>query len=284
MAAAQGASQDSLRAAQQAANSLRRATQSLQAIQAAQQAARDLARTAPNTVKNGLQAGGLVVMPGAAPGATDGGAGLWQGANLPTESTNGGRTQVTVRQNEQKAILTWKEFSVGRETDLYFDQRSGGADAGNWIALNRVGPGAAPSQILGSIKAEGQVYVINQSGIIFGGASQVNVSTLVASSLSLSNGQFMAGINNPLGGGSADAYVPPQFGYLGQRAPEWSICDRRSQTSAAHRDRRASGGCVGSGRRADHNAQRRQGDAVCAACRQFRIDFGAGWPGHHGCG
>ncbi|HVQ67654.1 MAG TPA: filamentous hemagglutinin family protein [Bradyrhizobium sp.] len=215
--ALQSAPQESLRAAQQAANSLRRATQSIQAMQAAQQAARDLARNAPSTVQNGLRAGGLVVMPGAAPGATDGGAGLWQGANLPTESTNGGRTQVTVKQNEQKAILTWKEFSVGRETDLYFDQRAGGADASNWIALNRVGPGAAPSQILGSIKAEGQVYVINQSGIIFGGASQVNVGTLVASSLSLTNEQLLAGINTSIVRGG---YMHlPQFGDYNPNIP-----------------------------------------------------------------
>ncbi|WP_176454749.1 filamentous haemagglutinin family protein [Tardiphaga sp. OK246] len=218
MAAAQGASQ----AAQQASNSLRRATLSLQAMQAAQQAARDLARTAPNTVKNGLQAGGLAVMPGATPSATDGGAGSWQGANLPTESANGGRTQVTVKQNEQKAILSWKEFNVGRETDLYFDQRAGGADAKNWIALNRVDSGAAPSQVLGSIKAEGQVYVINRNGIIFGGVSQVNVNTLVASSLSLSNAQFMAGINKELyvfNDASGNSIAMPQFGYLGQQTP-----------------------------------------------------------------
>ncbi|WP_441240899.1 filamentous haemagglutinin family protein [Tardiphaga sp. 768_D3_N2_1] len=218
MAAAQGASQ----AAQQASNALRRATQSLQAMQAAQQAARDFAQTAPNTVKNGLQAGGLVVMPGATSGATDGGAGLWQGANLPIESVTGGRTQVTVKQNEQKAILNWKEFNVGRETDLYFDQRAGGAKASEWIALNRVDSGAAPSQVLGSIKAEGQVYVINRNGIIFGGASQVNVNTLVASSLSLSNAQFMAGINKELyvfNDSSGNSIAMPQFGYLGQQTP-----------------------------------------------------------------
>ena len=218
----QAASQEASRAAQQASNSLKRATQSIQAMQAAQQAARDLARTAPSTVKNGLQAGGLVVMPGATPGATDGGAGLWQGANLPTESTNGGRTQVTVKQNEQKAILTWKEFNVGRETDLYFDQRAGGTGAQNWIALNRVDSGIAPSQILGSIKAEGQVYVINRNGIVFGGASQINVHTLVASSLSLSNAQFMAGINKELyvfNDQSGNSIAMPQFGYLGQQKP-----------------------------------------------------------------
>lgn len=223
VAAAQSASQQASRAALQASNSLRRATQSIQAMQAAQQAARNLAATAPSTVPNGLRPGGLVVMPGATPGATDGGAGLWQGANLPTEAQNGDRTQVTVKQNQQKAILSWNEFNVGRETDLYFDQRAGGADAKNWIALNRVtGTGAAPSQILGSIKAEGQVYVINQNGIIFGGTSQVNVNTLVASSLSLSNQQFIAGINTELyvfNDQSGNSIAMPQFGYLGQPNP-----------------------------------------------------------------
>lgn len=218
VATAQAASQ----AAQQASNSLRRATLSIQAIQAAQQAARDAARAAPATAQNGLQAGGLVVMPGATPGATDGGAGLWQGAKLPTETVSGGRTQVTVRQTEQKAILNWKEFNVGRETDLYFDQRAGGSDASNWIALNRVDSGTAPSRVLGSIRAEGQVYVINRNGVIFGGASQVNVHTLVASSLSLSNAQFMAGINKELyvfNDSSGNSIAMPQFGYLGQKTP-----------------------------------------------------------------
>src|SRR5262249_2366114 len=40
-----------------------------------------------------------------------------------------------------------------------------------------------PSQILGSIKAEGTVYLINQNGIVFGGSSQVNVNSLLVSSL-----------------------------------------------------------------------------------------------------
>ncbi|WP_082646490.1 filamentous haemagglutinin family protein [Bradyrhizobium valentinum] len=220
--AAQSASQEASRAAQQAANSLKRATQSIQAMQAAQQAARDLARTAPSTVQNGLRSGGLVVMPNATPGATDGGAGLWQGANLPTEAKNGARTQVTVKQNQQKAILTWKEFNVGRETDLYFDQRAGGTDAKNWIALNRVDPSGAPSQILGSIKAEGQVYVINRNGIVFGGASQINVNTLVASSLSLSNQQFLAGINTSIvvSNGLAGYMHLPQFGDYNPNLPD----------------------------------------------------------------
>ncbi len=193
VAAGQAAQIEASRAAREAQNSLRRATLSIQAMQASQQAARDAARAQlnamPNIVPNGLRPGGLVP-----------GAGLWQGADLPTEIRDGDNADVTVKQRQQKAILEWETFNVGGNTELYFDQRAGGANASEWIALNRVLDGTAPSQILGSIKAEGQVYVINRNGIIFGGASQVNVGSLIASSLSLSNEQFMAGINHPLTG------------------------------------------------------------------------------------
>src|SRR5262249_59831274 len=43
----------------------------------------------------------------------------------------------------------------------------------------------APSQILGHVNALGSVYVINGNGIIFGAGSQINVHSLVASSLDI---------------------------------------------------------------------------------------------------
>ena len=96
--------------------------------------------------------------------------------NCPPRSANGDHADVTVKQTQQKAILEWETFNVGGNTELYFDQRAGGANASEWIALNRVLDNTArPSKILGSIKADGQVYIINRNGIIFGGASQVNV-------------------------------------------------------------------------------------------------------------
>ncbi|WP_195930271.1 filamentous haemagglutinin family protein [Hyphomicrobium album] len=175
-------------AAKRSIDMLGRASQAIQNMRAGQDAARALAKQGVSLVPNGMvrgaagQPNGLLV----APGADDPTSGLWQGADLPTEMRDGESANVTVKQNQQKAILTWESFNVGRETTLYFDQRAGGADAGSWIALNRVlDPGTAPSQILGSIKAEGQVYVINRNGIVFGGASQVNVGTLLASSLDI---------------------------------------------------------------------------------------------------
>jgi filamentous hemagglutinin family protein len=212
IAAGQAAQLEASRAARDAQNALKRATLSIQAMQASQQAARDAARAQlnamPNIVTNGLGTGGLVV-----------GNGLWQGADLPTEIRNGDSANVTVKQTQQKAILEWETFNVGGKTELYFDQRAGGANAKDWIALNRVtGLDTAPSKILGSIKAEGQVYVINRNGIIFGGASQVNVGTLVASSLSLTNQQFLAGINTSIVAGGY--FHLPQFGDYNPNLPD----------------------------------------------------------------
>lgn len=215
IAAAQSGAAEATRAARQAQNALKRATLAIQSMQATQAAARDAAKAAlaamPSGIPHGLKPGGLQIAPGAVPGSE-----LWQGANLPTEFTDGDRTKVTIEQKQKKAILTWETFNVSERTDLYFDQRAGGANAKEWIALNRVlDPGTSPSKILGSIKAEGQVYLINRNGIIFGGTSQVNVGTLVASSLSLSNQQFMAGINTalngPIGSGT-DVDTLPTFG------------------------------------------------------------------------
>ncbi|EIP99047.1 filamentous hemagglutinin family N-terminal domain protein, partial [Opitutaceae bacterium TAV1] len=134
-------------------------------------------------VPNGLAPGGLVVADGATPGSD-----LWQGADGPTQTHANGATVVDIRQQAQKAILTWEQFNVGRETTVNFDQQ-GNRD---WVALNRVNdPSARPSQIQGQIKADGSVYILNRNGVIFGGASQVNVGNLVAAAASMTNAQFL---------------------------------------------------------------------------------------------
>jgi filamentous hemagglutinin len=190
------------RAAANAQDRLARTTQALKAVRDMQSSARNAALNSgannlgkdPNhpgmmlpNVPDGLQPGGLVL------------SGQPIGAKNPQQTSSGGNVTVTVKQQEQQALLEWSSFNVGKKTTLYFDQRSGGSESGNWIAFNRVtDPSGSPSQILGSIKAEGQVYVINQNGIIFGGGSQVNVHALVASSLPINQNLLNQGLlNNP---------------------------------------------------------------------------------------
>ena len=165
-------------AARQTQDSLAQAARAVQDMQAVQAAARAAAAAAQSSVPNGLGAGGLDAIRGVS---------TWVGALDPTQSIDAnGQTQVNIRQQAQQAILNWKSFNVGARTTLTFDQ--GGNSS--WVALNRVAGGTAPSQILGNIKADGHVYVINQNGIVFGGNSQVNVGSLIASTAGISPEQF----------------------------------------------------------------------------------------------
>ncbi len=156
-------------AGRQSAASLAQSAAALLAARTAQQAAQALAAKAGSMVPNGLQAGGLQL---------DTSQSL-VGVQAPTETDANGHATVNINQFQQKAIINWTTFNVGSNTTVNFNQA-----ASDWIVLNRVtDPNAAPSQIFGQINAIGGVYIINHNGIIFGGGSQVNVHTLIASDL-----------------------------------------------------------------------------------------------------
>ena len=195
--AANSVSAQTAETAKRAQDTLLRAAQALQSVQTTQNLKRAAALAASSSVPNGLQSGGLVPDPGAAADVLKAAAAqtVWVGSSLPVQTESNGQTNVTITQNQQQAYLNWQSFNIGKNTNLYFDQSAGGSDVGTWIAFNKVTTGV-PSQILGSIKAAGQVYVINQNGIIFGGSSQVNVHALVASSLPINPNLVASGILN----------------------------------------------------------------------------------------
>ncbi|MDD5754904.1 MAG: filamentous hemagglutinin N-terminal domain-containing protein, partial [Methylococcales bacterium] len=95
---------------------------------------------------------------------------------------------MTIKQNSDKAVLNWQKFNVGVENSVKFEQPSSSA-----IALNNIHQADA-SKIMGTISANGQVYLVNQNGFIFGKDSQVNVNSLVATTLGISNDIFQKGI------------------------------------------------------------------------------------------
>ena len=114
---------------------------------------------------------------------------LPQGGNIST-----GQGQLTyqgdnlhVQQHSDKLALDWQSFSVGKDNKVVFNQ----PDAQS-VALNRV-LGADVSRIQGAIKANGQVFLLNPNGVLFSPTAQVNTGGLVASTLELSNDDFMAG-------------------------------------------------------------------------------------------
>ncbi|MCG6873555.1 MAG: filamentous hemagglutinin N-terminal domain-containing protein [Betaproteobacteria bacterium] len=119
----------------------------------------------------------------------------WQAAAMPTgaEISAGSAaisstgSQMTIRQSTSKAAINWQQFNIGPGESVQFVQP--GASA---IALNRV-LGQDPSAILGRLSANGQVLLLNPNGVLFGPGAQVNVGGIVASTLSLSDADFLAG-------------------------------------------------------------------------------------------
>ncbi len=96
---------------------------------------------------------------------------------------------LTVNQASQKAIINWQSFDVGSQAQVTFNQPDSAA-----IALNRV-LSATPSTIDGKIVANGQVWLINPAGVVFGAGAVANVGGLVASTMNITDGNFMSGNN-----------------------------------------------------------------------------------------
>lgn len=116
------------------------------------------------------------------------GENTWEGALAPVQSTaSSGKVTVRIDQTQQRALLNWQNFDVGTNTALVFNQKQGGVAQPSWTVVNRVVNPIKPSTILGSVTADGTVLVLNRSGVLFGPTAQVNLHSLVASSLELGN-------------------------------------------------------------------------------------------------
>ena len=190
------------RLAQQEQQKTQAAVSAMKALQA-----RAHSIMAPLGIKNGLASGWLEPYAGKnAQGQLNSGfqangtpiTTSWSGAAI-TSANNA--TTVNIKQRSQNAYLYWQSFNVGPQTKLNFDQSAGGSSVGTWIAFNKVVGTANPTQILGSITAQGQVYILNQNGILFGNGAQVNTHALVASTLPINSG--LSGV--PLNGAEAAA-------------------------------------------------------------------------------
>ncbi|MBT0962712.1 two-partner secretion domain-containing protein [Denitromonas iodatirespirans] len=100
-------------------------------------------------------------------------------ANLPT--VNG--TTMTIQQTSQApVVMQWQNFDIGQGHTVRFVQPTAQSRA-----INVVLPGGTRSDIYGNLQANGQVYLFNQAGILFGPGARVDVGGLVASTLKLND-------------------------------------------------------------------------------------------------
>lgn len=122
--------------------------------------------------------------------------------------------------NSPNAIINWQGFSIGQGETTHFIQQNASS-----AVLNRV-IGTDPSQLLGTLSSNGRVFLVNPSGILVGQGARIDVAGMVASTLNLSNEDFLAGRLNfgptPNAGGiqNAGSITTPDGGTVYLIAPQ----------------------------------------------------------------
>src|ERR1700704_1052504 len=96
-------------------------------------------------------------------------------------------TSLLITQSSQKALINWRSFSIGSGANVTFQQPNAAA-----ILLNRV-VGTDASTINGDVFANGQVWLINGNGILFGRGSHIDVGGLIATTSDIRDADFLAG-------------------------------------------------------------------------------------------
>lgn len=125
---------------------------------------------------------------------------LWGTTALSQSLPNGGtvaagdvtiaqpsNTEMTISQGSNSAIVNWNGFSIGSGSEVNINQ-----PGQNSAILNRV-TGDTTSQIHGQLNANGQVFLVNPNGIFIGPSGHVNTSGFVASTLAISDDDFLNG-------------------------------------------------------------------------------------------
>ena len=91
-----------------------------------------------------------------------------------------------IEQKSNQAIINWSSFGIGKDEAVNIaqpDTRS--------VLLNRVS-GNDPSEIFGILTANGRVFLVNPNGILFAPGASINVGGLVASTLTISDSDFLS--------------------------------------------------------------------------------------------
>ncbi|MBA4109002.1 MAG: hypothetical protein C0487_05370 [Leptothrix sp. (in: Bacteria)] len=103
--------------------------------------------------------------------------------NVTTTQPNA--NTLNIHQTSDKAYVQYDSFSIGLGNKVVIQQPTSTS-----AFLGQV-TGYDPSFILGQLQANGRVFLINPNGIVFGEHARVDVGSIVATTMSLSLGDFL---------------------------------------------------------------------------------------------
>ncbi len=103
-----------------------------------------------------------------------------------TITRNGAETVIRAGRN---SIIDYRSFDIARGETVRFQQPDAAARV-----LNRV-QSAQPTRIDGSLLANGRVYIVNPSGVLFGATARVDVAGLYAAAGRMSDSDFVRGLD-----------------------------------------------------------------------------------------
>lgn len=116
-------------------------------------------------------------------------------------SITGSRGETDINQSSAAAIVNWRSFSIGAGERVNIRQPDAKA-----ALLNRV-LGANPSELLGSLNANGRVYLVNPNGILVGKDARINAGSFIATTAQISDADFLRGGKLKFAGGSSAGIV-----------------------------------------------------------------------------
>lgn len=116
---------------------------------------------------------------------------VYGGNNDATGFQRPGNNTLNITQTDKNAVITWKDFSIGANATVNFNAPMGGFNTLNYVT------GGKASQIYGKMNAQnGNIYLVNPSGVQIGNSAQINVGSLYVSNKSMTNADLNAFYNN----------------------------------------------------------------------------------------
>ncbi len=101
-----------------------------------------------------------------------------------------GQGSLTVDQTTDRSVINWNSFNIGEAASATYNQ-----PGVNSLSVNRV-TGADPSKILGTLRSNGKIMIIDPNGVFFSKTAKVDVGGIIATTGELdgaNQAELMAG-------------------------------------------------------------------------------------------